>query len=256
MTAAISAASTPFSAACWRMMSSWRSGSVSSWIASSNCRQAERPGADGDARPATARRRRAGAAAVALLRFIPAASRPGRTAPARDPRREPSFSITCSARAAFSVLGELARLALVDQGVAARLGALAAHLVGGDDRDGGVEDARPSPTRTAAAPRPRRPRRPAGSEASQAPIRSPTSGWICDSSQVELLGVGEDDLADPARSTAPAGRDLLAPALDQAAAAAARSRAARGRRRRWRSSPRPAARRPPAPRTSRPRSRR
>jgi hypothetical protein len=32
MTAAINDASTPLSFACWRMMSSWRRGSVNSWM--------------------------------------------------------------------------------------------------------------------------------------------------------------------------------------------------------------------------------
>ena len=128
----------------------------------------------------------------------------------------PSFSITCSARAAFSVLGELARLALADQGVAARLGALAADLVGGDDGDGGVED-RLHPALEqqrhldhgdlgvlAAASRARR--------------RSarPTRGWICASSQVSSSGSAKTISPIWSRSTLPLGRDLLPPALDQA----------------------------------------
>ena len=55
----------------------------------------------------------------------------------------------------------------------------------------------------------------------------------------QLLGIGEDDLADPVAVDPAPGRDLRAPALDQARRAAARNRAARGRRRRWRGSPRP-----------------
>ena len=118
----------------------------------------------------------------------------------------PSFSTTCSARLGLLLLGELARLALVDQGVAAGLGALAAHLVGGDDGDGGVEDRAPSRPRTAAAPRPRRPRSSAGSEPSQAPIRSPTSGWICASSQVSCSGSAKTISPIRARSTRPRAR--------------------------------------------------
>ena len=90
-------------------------------------RLVEHAGGDQDAdHAATARRPRPdGEQAPPALasRFIPSASRRGRTAPARGPRRVPSFSITCVGAAGLLRLGELARLALADQGVAARLGA-------------------------------------------------------------------------------------------------------------------------------------
>ena len=58
---------------------------------------------------------------------------------------------------------------------------------------------------------------PSGSEASQAPILSPTNGWICDSSQASSLRLGEDDLTDLVAVDLALRRDFLAPALDQAA---------------------------------------
>ena len=169
---------------------------------------------------------------------------------------EPSFSMTCSARAAFSAWAQLARLALVDQGVAARRGPLAAHLVGGDDGDGRVEGRLASPTRTAAAPRSRRPRSPPAATTSQprGPLADQRMDLLLEPGQ--LLGVGEDDLADPAAVDARRRRRSPAPSARPAARAAVRIRAARGRPRRWRASPRRGARRPPAPRTSRRRCRR
>ena len=254
MTAAISAASTPFSAACWRMMSSWLRGSVSSSIALLSDAGRDR---DPDQGRHSERPRRRG-------QQTPPASLPSSHPPSFSTRAdsarsrsstEPSFSITCSARPGLLLLGELARLALVDQGVAACRGALAANVVGGDDRDGGVEDAVHAGLeqqrhldhgdlgagRAARPARRRSARRPAGGSAT--PARSAARGRRRRSRRS-----GRGRRRPPARPRLPSARP--------GGRAAARSRAARGRPRRWRASPRPVARRPPAPPTCRPRCRR
>ena len=203
MTAAISAASTSFSSACWRIMSSWCSGRVSSWIAWSNVPLAtSTPTRDPDRRATAPTAASAPPPAPSLHRaqlLDQGGQRPLEVldrAVVRDHVLGPRGLL---------LLGELARLALVDQGVAARLGALAAHLLGGDDGDGRVEDALHARPRTAAAPRPRRSRCRPGSEPSQAPIRSPTSGWICGSSQVSCSGSAKTISPIRSRSTRPSG---------------------------------------------------
>ena len=70
-------------------------------------------------------------------------------------------------------------------------------------------------SRTAAAPRPPRAASRPASSARQATIRSPTSGCSVDSSQASSSGRSKTIAPTRARSTAPSGRDLGAPALDQ-----------------------------------------
>ena len=199
------------------MMSSWRSGRVSSWIASSNLPLATiTPTSDARPRPRACR-------APASAGDAPAASSPQRL----DQRGQRPLEVLDRAVVLDHVvgpgrlllLGELARLALVDQRVPARLGALAPHLVGGDDGDRGVEDPLQLRSRTGAAPRPRRSRSRPAAGPSQAPIRSPPGGGS----------------APPARS-APRGR---------------RRRSRRSwRGRRGRRAPPPAPQRSPAGRSS------
>ena len=86
------------------------------------------------------------------------------------------------------LLGQLTRLAGVDQRVAAGGGALAADVLGGDDRDGGVEGRSRGRPRRAAAPRSRRTPCRRGAPAIQAAVSAPTAGWIRDSSQFSSAG--------------------------------------------------------------------
>ena len=162
MTPAISDGSRPLSAACWRMMSSWRSGSAISCTAlSANGRtiaiaSAARPRARRPARPAGAAGCSAGAPWCAgrgrLAAPDVASGGPGGSLrahalslPSTSDKRAssssivPEFATAKVARARLLVLGELARGALVDGLVAAGGGALAPHLLVGDDRDRGVE---------------------------------------------------------------------------------------------------------------------
>ena len=73
----------------------------------------------------------------------------------------------------------------------------------------------PCRSRTAAAPRPRRPPRPPGSDVSQAPIRSPTRGWIWPSSHFSSSVSAKTIEPIRSRSTFPPGATFLPPALDQ-----------------------------------------
>ena len=236
-------------------MSSWRSGRVSSWITSSNSPHGhQHAGDDTDQRRATP------PSAQTAPPPSPFALHPRSLSTRADSARSrsstvPSFSTTCSARAAFSSWVELARLALADQRVAARLGARAAHLVGGDDGDGGVEDAvHPGLEQQRHLDHGDLGLRGQRGQPGADPLPDQRVDLRLQPSQ--LLGVGEDDLADLGAVDAALGRDLRRPSARSAAPAAARSRAARGRPRRWRSSPRRGARKRRGPRTSRPRCRR
>ena len=128
----------------------------------------------------------------------------------------PSFSITCVGPLGLLLLVELAGVALADQGVAAGLGAGAAHLVGGDDGDAGVEDAlHPGLEEQRHLDHgdlgPGRQRGEPGAD----PLADQRVDLRLEPG--ELLGVGEDDLADPGAVDRALRRDVLAPALDQAA---------------------------------------
>src|ERR1700759_96706 len=156
MTAAISEASTPLSAACWRMMSSWRSGSLISCTAwSTGCTSAStatttsaRPTASTSRRRSPARRRRRLREAVDGRLERRAAAGWALMGSGRQLRKNPRQLLLKFAETAGIVhsvgcplgllgLGELARRALVQRLVAARRGALGPdRLVGhhGDRR--------------------------------------------------------------------------------------------------------------------------
>ena len=135
MTAAISDASTPFSAACWRMMSSWRRGRVSSWIALSRT-----PRATSDAGRATdghrdRAERRAGAGGAAWPSLHPLSFVDQRGQLALELLDRAVVLDHVRRRGRPSPPGRAGAPRARRPGRAARLGALAAHLVGGDDRD-------------------------------------------------------------------------------------------------------------------------
>ena len=246
-------------AACWRMMSSWRSGSVSSRTTLST---------SPNMKSATAGRRAAAAATAAArpalragrLSSAPCASslqlaEQQRTAPARRSSTLPSLPTTCPARAAFSSWAAGApRARRPGHGRAPRRarGGPASEAI---DRDRRVEDLLHAglEQQRHLDHRDRGPR-PAGRR-SQPAIRSPTRGWSGFSSHASSPGSAKTISPTLSRSTRAVRRHLLAPALGQQAEHA-RSRAARGRRHRWRSSPRPAARMRRGPPTCRPRCRR
>ena len=109
----------------------------------------------------------------------------------------PSFSHHVRRARRLLRLGQLARLALVDQRVAARLGALARgprprrpprRVVSKTPSMPASKSSGTSTTATSAS---------SGSDVSQAPIRSPTRGWIWPLEPLQLVGIGEDDRADP-----------------------------------------------------------
>src|SRR4051794_28058917 len=236
MTAAISEASMFFSAACWRMMSSWRNGSVTS--SSARSARPERriastapsattaaPGAARrvQMRPAEARvpeRRReprrlvAGRRDVRDTAMLPLSMEPG------EQRRELALElldaavvddhVVCPRR--FLLLGQLARLALTDQRVAPCLRAPAPHLLRGRDGDGRIEDAVHSGLEEQrhldrGELRARRQLgQPGGDPLSDQGMSLPLEPG-------ELLRPREDDLTDSLAVDDPAGRDLGAPAL-------------------------------------------
>ena len=161
------------------------------------------------------RPRRAGVAGASLLRFIPAASRPGRTAPARGPR--PSRRSRPRARRARpSPPGSSWRASRSSTRAWPRAAARArrtssavttATVVSKTPSISGLEQQRHLDHGDLG--------RPPAARASQAPIRSPTSGWICASSQVSCSGSAKTISPILAAVDAAVGRDLRPPALDQ-----------------------------------------
>ena len=242
-------------------MSSWRSGRVSSWIAWSTLPMTTEHADDQRRATPAAPRRAASDCAAGAWAAVPGVH-PRQLPSSADSARsrsssEPSLSITCSARAAFSSWVELARLALVDQGVAAGRGALAAHARRRRRWRRWCRRRPPSPASKSSGTSTTATSVSAGSEASQAPIRSPTSGWICDSSQVSCSGSAKT--ISPIAGAVDACRRAPPPRPQRSTSAAAAAvgfeqlvddRVA-GERRRAR-----AARRRPGPRTCPPRSRR
>ena len=216
MTAAISDASIPFSSACWRMMSSWRSGRVSSWIAWSTLPTTPSRTPDEDAgrdhgsrRPPPARRR-------PMLGLHPLSFSTSADSACSRSSSVPSFSITWSARSAFSAWSSW-RASRSSTRAWPRASARArAHLVGGDHRDAGVEDAlhpgleeqRHLDHGDLGLVRQR-------GEQGADPLADQRVDLGLEPG--ELLGVGEDDLADAGAVDLPPGRDVVAPALGQAA---------------------------------------
>ena len=266
MTPAISDGSRSLSAACWRMTSSWRSGSVSSCTALSAHGLSDST-RDRDQRDDQRQQRRAPAPDCARERRPPRAAAGGgagvcvgahelsfaRTADSfcSNSSSVPEFSTAYVARCAFSCLRELARVALVDRLVAA-----------------GARRARPGPSSSAttaivaskAALQPgleqqrhlddeRRRRRVArGLGARHSAIRSPTRGQSRPSSHARSSGVANARRATAARSTTPLGRHLGPPARDDRRRGPPGRRRARGPPRRWTAWPRrdaPARRVPP-----------
>ena len=247
MTAAISAASTPFSCDCWRMMSSWWRGRVSSrstWSTSPTTPSRRPPGdADGDDGDPD------DPPPHSLRVSIRADSERSRSSTV------PSLSTTCAARSAFSPCDSW-RASRSPTSAWPRASARERRrLLGGDDGDGGVEDALHlgleqqrdldhgdlGILRAGRRARRRSARRRGGGS-------GPRARSAARDRRRRSRRCGGDR---PCRRAPPRG-----PSARPGGRAAARSRAARGRRRRWRSSPRRAARTPPAPRTSRPRCRR
>ena len=202
MTAAISAASTSFSAACWRMMSSWRSGRVSSWIALSTLPKATSD--DPTTSPTTTAPAPSASAGGAEPRFfIPAASSISADSARSRSSTEPSFSTTWSARSAFSSWVSWRASRSSTRAWPRAAARSAPHLLGGDDRDGRVEDV------VAAALEQQRHLDHGDlglgrQRGDQAAVRSPTRGWICASSQVSCSGSAKTISPIRARSTPPA----------------------------------------------------
>ena len=131
---------------------------------------------------------------------------------------EPSLATTWSARCGLLLLGQLARLALVDQGVAARRGALASHLVGGDDRRRWCRRRSPSPpsnssgTSTTAISV-------VGGQATRASRRSAPRPAGGSAARARSAARGRRRRSRRSGAVDPAvGGDLRAPALDQPAA--------------------------------------
>src|SRR6187551_682137 len=138
MTAAISEASMCLSLACWRIMSSWRRGSVSSWITSPNL--PNRPSAKPTATPATTAAPPASRRRRLALRFIANVPAPRSWTQLLDKSGQLPLEVLDTAVILDQVvgagglfpLGELACLPLVDQRMAARLGPPAPNPIGGD----------------------------------------------------------------------------------------------------------------------------
>ena len=171
MTAAIRLASMFFSAACWRMMSSWRSGSVNSRIARSNSpvltiRPTTNPTSTAAATPAVQRRRRTLRSGDFAPGFDLSAVPDGlkrRAANCGDLSAPPSsFHLIAQLREQLGqlplevidrsivadhvlcpcrllLLGELPGAALLDQGMTALLGTGPASLFVADDRNRRIE---------------------------------------------------------------------------------------------------------------------
>src|SRR3954453_16352001 len=233
MTPAISAASTFLSAACWRMMSSWRSGSVISLTAWSAGLTRLSTATITSARPApsVSRRRRTCMRRARERPLVWAADRDDRRAVApgalmtsdRQLRKNPRqlllqfaqsagvlYSVGRSCR--FLTLWELARGALVERRVPARAGPLYPDGLVGDDRDRGVVVAlepRLEQQRGLDDQRTRRLRRLA-----LAPLRHPRSDARPQQGLEELpLGVVHERAARDRRAIHHAPwRDLVAPA--------------------------------------------
>src|SRR6201991_1958647 len=157
MTAAISDASTPLSAACWRMMSSWRSGSLISCTAwSTGCTSAStatttsaRPTPRKSGRRSTARRRARRRDAVEGRLDRRAAAGWALMTSGGQLRKNPRQLLLKFAETAgivhsvgrprgFLRLRELARRALVQRLVPARAGALGPYRLVGHHGDRGV----------------------------------------------------------------------------------------------------------------------
>ena len=231
-------------AACWRITSSWRSGSVISLIASST-----------SGRSARARRPRAAARAdqqhqPPCGRDGPPASARTRAACGRDAATARSVP-SCRPPALAARVEHLANRSLEVGRATRRCGSRSRHAAAfsswvswreprGPRRPRGrAPPARslvqlprrprprlwhrsrsPSPPRTAAAPRPRRPRRRAVALqlcSRQAAVRAPTQRkqLVC-SSQASSSGARTRSPATASRSTSPSRDHLVAPALDAA----------------------------------------
>src|SRR5215212_6831034 len=158
MTAAMSAASRCFSLACWRMMSSWRSGRVTSRTAfspSGRSSSAPTPATTRTPARSASRRRRRTFALTLDLRSPSRLALCRRSRESSGCRQHPNHgrqvALEVLDRAVVDdgvvgarrllVLRQLARHPLVDRLVAATCRAPHAHLLVGDHRDGRVEGA-------------------------------------------------------------------------------------------------------------------
>ena len=155
----MSAGSRPLSLACWRMMSSWRSGRVISRTAWWNCghtrtiaiatssaaptasgEPAAQHGAPAGGRPACGRARAAAGGGMGMGAHRERGVQLLKDRGQRKLQLLDSSAVCDHVRrpGRFLLLRKLARGPLVDRVVAARGGALGAHVLVGDDRDGGV----------------------------------------------------------------------------------------------------------------------
>ena len=257
-------------AACWRMMSSWRSGSATSCTArrQHGAISARRSAATATTPRAGRRRRGAGARRAsggapgrgaggarwpcACSSLVTSACQGRRTTPARASPTIPSLRTTYVARAAFSSCGAGARRARRP-----RRGRARPRARRGPPRRRRRRSWRrrapPAPPRTAAASRRRGARRRRRARDLLAPLGDPRADQRPQQALEPgaLLGRGEGVPRDRGAVDDAAGRDLRPPALDDRVADLVGARTARARPRRWTGWPRPGARARPARSTCR-----